>query len=412
MLYFCLDTQYSKIKGRYKMFQRKQQAISRFQQIFGSLPALGCSVPGRVELCGNHTDHQHGCVIAAAIDLGMLAVARKTDDFFVSIHSEQSGSLQVDLRCLQPQTQEAGSSAGLVRGVAAWLAQAEIPIGGFQAYITSEIPIGSGLSSSAAFEVLIAALFNRFYAADTLSPQTLAFAAQHAENVYFGKPSGMMDQLTCATGGICAIDFALETQPQVRSLYFDCADYGYQLFIVNTHSSHAHLTDAYASIPREMTSVAQALGKSHLRECDPAQFYANLPILRRELGDRPLLRAHHFFTENDRVHRMASIIDRGDFTAFLQLLRQSGASSFQYLQNVFLSSAPEHQALSLALAYSEHLLQGEGAVRVHGGGFAGTILAIVPNPLRERYALEMDTLFGKGSAIPLQFYPHGIYKEF
>ena len=394
------------------MLQRKQQAVSHFQQIFGVLPALGCSVPGRVELCGNHTDHQHGCVVAAAIDLNMLATACKTEDFRVSIYSEQMGALEVDLYDLQPQEQEAGSSAGLVRGVAAWLAEAGIPVGGFQAYITSEIPIGSGLSSSAAFEVLIAALFNRFYAADTLSPQTLAIAAQYAENLYFGKPSGLMDQLTCATGGVCAIDFAQIAQPRVHSLPFNCADYGYQLFIVNTHSSHAHLTEAYASIPREMSAVARALGKSHLRECDPAQFYAEFPALRQKLGDRPLLRAHHFFTENARAICLSSSLEQGDFSAFLQFLRQSGASSFQYLQNVFLSSSPEHQSLSLALARSEHLLQGEGAARVHGGGFAGTILAIVPNQLSERYTLEMDTLFGKGSAIPLQFSSHGISNIF
>jgi galactokinase len=383
-------------------------AVCAFEAHFGSGRAAALfSSPGRTELGGNHTDHQHGRVLAAAVTLDMLAVASPNDRGEIKLVSKGYGTQRITLNALEARPDERGASSALIRGVAARLFSLGYAVGGFDAYITSDVPAGSGLSSSAAFEVLLGTIFSYLYNNGAISPVTLALVAQYAENTYFGKPSGLMDQLAVAVGGVSAMDFRDPAAPVVTALACDPASSGHTLCLVETGGSHADLTADYAAIPQDMMLVANALGADFLREVDPARFYAQLGQLRAALPDRALLRAMHFFAENDRAARQAAALQAGDFPEFLALVRASGRSSQELLQNIYPSGAASHQGIALALALCAHILGERGAFRVHGGGFAGTILALVPADLLQAFQAQMESVFGTGTCMPLALRPTG-----
>jgi len=383
--------------------QRYQKVRDRFAQVFTGEPHMFVSAPGRSELGGNHTDHQQGCVLTAAVDLDMAAAVRKIPGETVCIHSLGYAPFAVDLRRLTPDPGERGAPASLVRGVAARMAELGYRIGGFQAAVASDVLPGSGLSSSAAFEVLMGAIFNRLYNHDSIVPSQLAKIAQYAEKEFFGKPCGLQDQMACALGGVAHIDFKDAAQPEYTKIPFQLESMGYALCITGTGAGHAGLTGEYAAIPREMQCVARRLGRPRLRGCDEEAFFARLPELRTACGDRAVLRAYHFFMEDKRPERMAEALLAADFPAFLALVNESGRSSNMYLQNIHVAGETREQALGVALALSERLLAGRGAFRVHGGGFAGTIQAYVPWDLLRAYRDGMDAVFGAGSCRALRF---------
>ena len=369
-------------------------------------PVRLISAPGRVEIGGNHTDHNHGRVLAASANLDILAAVSARDDTKVHILSEGHAALTVDLSRLDADPGEEGTSEALVRGVAAGLQAAGHPIGGFDAVMTSTVAPGSGLSSSAAYEVLVAAIFDRLYGRGDLDFVIQAKIGQRAENRYFGKPSGLLDQMASAAGGLVTVDFRDE-EPVVTRLAYDFAAKGYALVVVATGGSHADLTADYAAIPAEMKQVASCFGKTVLREVPLDLFRKEIPALRGRVPDRALMRAMHFFNENERVTRQVDALRRDDLRAFLWEIKESGRSSFEYLQNVWCK--PEDQSLSLALCMAEDLLGDEGAWRIHGGGFAGTTLNFVPTDRLERFVDAMDAAFGDGASHVLDIRPVGAY---
>ena len=383
--------------------ERTAAALHRFSELYDpSEKRKVCvfSVPGRSELSGNHTDHNRGCVLAATISQDMLAVVSPRDDNQIRFTSEGMGEICTNVEKSAPDPAQFGTSLALIRGICTLFLEHGIVLSGFDAYLTSEVLPGSGLSSSAAFEVMVGSILNSLFASDSISEIEIARMAQRAENVFFGKPCGLLDQTACSMGGIVFMDFQDPAKPVTERIPFRLTDRGYALCITNTGGSHANLTQDYAAIPAEMKSVAGALGKEFLREVAPADFFAALPKLIRTLPPRAVLRAFHFFAENERVLRQKDALDKGDLVAFLDLVRRSGQSSFCYLQNVFSSAHPEEQNLSVALALSEHILEGchePSACRVHGGGFAGTIQAFVPCSFATTYQNEMDRVFGSGS---------------
>ncbi len=360
------------------------------------------SAPGRTEIGGNHTDHQHGRVLAAAVNLDIIAAAKKRDDSMIRLKSHEYTKFdEIDISVLEPKSMEREKSASLIRGIAARITELGYKVGGFDCYTTSNVLKGSGLSSSAAFEVLVVTIINHFYNDDKIDPVTVAQIAQYAENVYFGKPSGLMDQTASSVGGFTAIDFNDPQKPVLEKIEFNLSDYGHKLCIVDTRGSHADLTNEYAAVPVEMKSVAEFFGKNVLREVDENEFYKNIPALREKLGDRAVLRAVHFFDENRRAKEEADKLKEKDFDAFRALVKESGNSSLMKLQNVFASSDPSHQGLTLALALTERLLKDRGAYRVHGGGFAGTIQAYVPDDLLDEYKTMIESVFGEGTCYVL-----------
>lgn len=378
-----------------------------FMNTFSHPPTHFFSAPGRTELGGNHTDHQHGRVLAAAIDMDILAAVRERQDDVVRVQSEGYPLITVKLDALAPLDAEKNSSAALIRGVAAKMRELGGRLGGFDACLTSNVPGGSGLSSSAAFEVLFGTIFNVLYNEGRFSAVELARIGQYAENVYFGKPSGLLDQSACAVGGVVAIDFEDPAHMKIERIDVDFADYGYALCIIDSHASHADLTHEYAAIPQEMKRVSALFGKDVLREVSEAAFFENLPRVRKEAGDRAALRAMHFFAEDRRAAEEAEALRRGDFDAFLSLVRSSGASSAQYLQNVTPVGSTDEQALMLTIALAERLLSGRGAVRVHGGGFGGTAQAFVPLEMVDTFRSEMEAVLGAGSCHVLHVRPVG-----
>jgi galactokinase len=384
---------------------RWERLITAFTRAFGVREGVRFfSSPGRTELGGNHTDHNNGIVLAAAVDLDSIAVVSPTDDNRVTIHSEGFAEpFIVDLSDLEIHPEEAGTTSGLIRGIAARLRQLGHGIGGFDAFVASDVLVGSGLSSSASIEVLVATVFNAVYNQGSIDAVTLAKVGQFAENNYFGKPSGLMDQIACAVGGAVMIDFQNPESPLVREIEIE--PHGdYALVVVDTGGSHADLTDDYASIPREMRGVAELLGKRFAREIDLGQLNDNIVRLRQEVGDRAILRTLHFLHENDRVLQQAAALKARDIEAFLELVRASGDSSCRLLQNCFSPAASREQGIMLALALSEDFLRraGGGACRVHGGGFAGTIQSWVPGHSIGAYEQLMNDTFGKGSVIALR----------
>lgn len=361
------------------------------------------SAPGRTELGGNHTDHQNGRCLAASVELDTIACVAPNDSGVIRIQSRHHSLIQVDLADLAIHPEETGTSAALVRGIAARFQALGRPLRGFDAYTTTRVLRGSGLSSSAAFEVLTAAILDHLCGGGPLTATQLARIGQYAENVYFGKPCGLMDQLACATGGVIAIDFQDPAAPQIRQLDLSPETFDHALCIIDSRASHADLTADFAAIPREMRQVAALLGCEVLGQVDPAEFFAVLPRLRARCGDRALLRARHFFDENRRVTMQHAALERGDFQTFLTLVAQSGRSSWMYLQNVYPGRADDSQPLALILAHAEQLLRGRGACRVHGGGFAGTVQAYVPLDMLSDFVAGMEALTGPGSCHVLRF---------
>lgn len=388
-------------RGVQRQLERIGQLGRAFTGAFGDVPCVVVSVPGRTEIGGNHTDHNHGCVLAGSVSLDTLAVAAPLPEGQVRVYSEGYPPLKMDLGDLAMREDEKNTSASLIRGIAQAMKQRGYAVGGFCACITSDVLGGSGLSSSAAYEVLIANLFSHLYNDGGLDAVQAAQIGQWAENRYFGKPSGLMDQMACSIGGAIAIDFKDPSQPVLQRMTLDLNRYHHALCIVDTHGDHADLTDDYAAIPAEMRAVANWLGHEVLRDCDEADFYACLPELRAAAGDRAVLRAKHFFDDNRRVGQQAQALRDGDFEAFLALVRASGASSFHYLQNVYSPGHPNEQAVSIALATAERLLGAKGAYRVHGGGFAGTIQAYVPLKMLAGFCQGMDAVLGAGSCLTL-----------
>lgn len=365
------------------------------------------SAPGRTEVCGNHTDHNCGKVLAAAINLDAVACAVKTDDNFIRVFSENYPGDTVDLGVLTPQQKELGKSISLVRGVAARFCQLGYKIGGFDCVTVNNVLKGSGMSSSASFEVLVGTVLNYLYNDGKISAPEIAKIAQYAENEFFGKPCGLMDQMACSVGSFVQIDFENPEKPVINPIEFDFASCGHALCILDTRADHADLTDDYAAIRSEMEAVAHFFGKNCLREISLNDVMQNIAEIREKVGERPLLRAIHFFCDNERVEKEAEALKNGNFEEFKALTIESGYSSYMYNQNVFSSSLPLSQPVSLALALSEVLLKGKGAWRVHGGGFAGTIQAFVPVEELNEYKEKTEAVFGKGSCYVLSIRPFG-----
>ncbi len=365
------------------------------------------SAPGRTEVGGNHTDHNHGRVLAAGINLDAAAAAAKNDENIVRVKSAGYDMDVVDLSDLSVHKNERGHSPALVRGMCQGFLNHGYKIGGFDAATVSQVLSGSGLSSSAAYEVLVGVMLNALYNDGAADAVTIAKIAQYAENEYFGKPCGLMDQTACAVGSFVTIDFADPKNPAIEEVKFDFAACSHALCIVDTKGSHSDLTDEYAYIREEMESVAQCFGKTVLREVPEADFYAALPSLRKKVGDRAILRAMHFYADNARVLKEVAALRAGDFESFKQYIRESGFSSFMYNQNVFSVKKPQEQPVALALAVSQQVLEGRGAWRVHGGGFAGTIQAFVPLDLLDAYKSAMESVFGAGTCYVLSIRPVG-----
>ncbi len=368
------------------------------------------SSPGRTELSGNHTDHNRGNVLAAGIQLDTIAAVTQTDDtanhsLTAEIVSEGYPPAGADLSNLEIVEVEKGTTDALVRGIAASIVRRGGKIGGFTASTSSRVLKGSGLSSSAALEVLVGSIFNELFNDGRFSPVDLAQIGQEAENNYFGKPCGLMDQTACAVGGAVAIDFADPERPEVEPIAADFASAGYTLAVVDSGGDHADLTPDYAAIPAEMKTVAAALNAEVLRDADEESFIAAIPSIRESTGDRAVLRALHFFNENKRVGEMVDNLKTGNIEAYLEGVRSSGDSSYRFLQNVFSPRHTAEQAVSLALALTERFLDGTGASRVHGGGFAGTIQVFIPTSRFSDYVSFMERYFGKGSVVPLSVRP-------
>ena len=378
--------------------ERLVELVEEFAGIFpcsANSETLLFSTPGRTELGGNHTDHQRGHGLAASVDLDTIACVVPNESGVIRIKSRHHRMAEIRLDQLEARAEETGSSPALVRGVASRFRQLGCTLGGFDAYTTTNVLRGSGVSSSAAFEVLVATILNHLFCGGALSPTEIAQIGQFAENVYFGKPCGLLDQLARATGGVISIDFADPAKPAVKQVSVDLEKQGYRLCIVDSQASHADLTEDYAAIPAEMAQVAACFGKEYLSQVEPETFRRELAGVRRQCGDRAALRAHHYFKDDERAVAQHEALERGDLDAFLHLVNQSGRSSFMYLQNVSTHRDSRVQPLAVLLAGAEELLDGRGACRVHGGGFAGTIQAYVPEDLVEAFIAGMDAMGGK-----------------
>lgn len=383
------------------------KALEEFEKLYGVKEVEIYSAPGRSEVGGNHTDHQLGMVLATSINLDAIAIVAKTEDNKVTIKSEGYKKEEVSLEELQPVKEEEGTSRGLIRGMAARLKEEGYQIGGFQAYVTSDVLSGSGMSSSAAYEVLLGNIFSGLYNEMKISPVFIAQAGQYAENVFFGKPCGLMDQMASSVGGLIFIDFKELKNPEVKQVNVDFETFGYSLCIVDTKGSHAELTPEYAAIPAEMKKVAGFFNQDVLRKVDQEEFYRQIPQIREQFGDRAVLRAMHFFAEDERVQAQVKALEAGEFENFKSLLIESGDSSYKYLQNVYTSQDVHNQSVSIGLAVSDRVLKGKGAWRVHGGGFAGTIQAFVPNDLVDEYKKNLEHVFGEGSCLVLKVRKYG-----
>ncbi len=390
------------VKARYNA------AFDEFTSIFGEADKLSVfSVAGRSEICGNHTDHNHGKVLAASIDLDIIAIVKPTDDGKITLKSAGFPEDLVDTAMLAPVFAETGRSSSLIRGVCDGFLKNGHKIGGFVAYTTSDILGGSGLSSSAAFEDMVGTILNHLYNNGEIDYIEISKISQYAENVHFGKPCGLMDQVACAAGGFVTIDFEDPKVPTARRIDFDLSAKGYSLCIVNTGGSHANLTDDYAAVPAEMKAVASFFGKPVLRGISEETIIENTAALRKQFGDRAVLRALHFIRENERVDRMLDALGKEDMESFLSIIKESGNSSATLLQNYFTCKAPTEQGITLACAVAAEILGEKGAWRVHGGGFAGTMQAFVPAELMKKFHDTMETVFGKGSVTELSVRPLG-----
>lgn len=380
--------------------QRISRVADQFCTVFGKDDQAEVkifSAPGRTEIGGNHTDHQNGKVLAGSVDLDAVACAAPNGTNQINIYSEGYDIISIDCSQLKPIKEEENTTKAIIRGIAAGITELGYPVCGFDAYVTSDVPGGSGLSSSACFEVLVATVINGLFCNNIIPLASIARIGQYAENVFFGKPSGLLDQMGCAMGGIVAIDFSGKEAPFFRPVHFDFAAAGYALCIVDTGADHADLTADYAAVPAEMQAVAAEFGKKRLNEVPEDMFYKAVPELRKKLGDRCVMRAIHFYTDCTRVEKQIAALEANNFDRFLRLVSSSGHSSYMYLQNVDTYRNPAYQPVAVALAMAGHYLDGRGARRVHGGGFAGTIQAYVPLDMVSSFKNGMDTLLGEGA---------------
>lgn len=399
---YVLDSAVLKQRDRYV------ELLNTFGELFGFDRDVNVvSAPGRTEVCGNHTDHNNGKVLAASINLDAIAVVAKNDDNIIRVKSQGHRMNLVDLDDLTPDENKFGDSTALVQGVAAGVKELGFEVKGFDACTTSDVMGGSGLSSSAAFEVLLGSILSYVYNDGKINSVDIAKISQTAENKFFGKPCGLLDQMASSVGTFVTIDFKSVKEPVIKKVDFDFSQSGHSLCIVDTHGNHSDLTDDYAAVRGEMESVAKAMGKSVLREISYEDFFCAIPELIGKVNDRAILRAIHFFNENKRVDKAVQCLENNDFEGFKQVIIESGRSSYMLNQNVYSPKNPTEQKLSLALAISEEILKGKGAWRVHGGGFAGTIQAFVPNDILETYKTKIEAVFGEGSCYVLIIRPVG-----
>lgn len=389
-------------------YQRKRyvDAISRYEELYGTGEVGIYSAPGRSEIGGNHTDHQNGEVLAASINLDAIGIVGKLDGV-VKVVSGDAEEIVIDLNDLAVKEEEKETTKSLIKGVLAGIKERGGKIGGFNAYITSDVLIGAGLSSSAAFETIIGTIISGLYNDMKISAVDIAMIGQYAENVYFGKPCGLMDQTASSVGNLVHIDFADKTDPKIEVVSCDLEKYGYSLCITDTKGSHADLTEDYAAVPKEMRAAAAVFGKEVLHDVTLEDLIEKSAEVREKAGDRALLRAIHFVTENPRVREEVAALKAGDFPTFLRTVKASGDSSFKYLQNVYTNHDVQHQNVSIALAVSEAVLGDNGVCRVHGGGFAGTIQAFVKKEAVAEYKKVMDKTFGEGACSVLQIRKYG-----
>ena len=384
-----------------EQFKRYRKIVKQYQNYFYATPVHLFSAPGRTEIGGNHTDHNAGRVLAASINLDSIGAVDETNNDTITVFSEGYPSpFKVILNDLRPKKEEERTTAGLIRGIAARYKELGYKIGGFNAYISSNVMVGSGLSSSASIEVLVGTILNELYNKGKVSEETVAIIGQYAENNYFNKPCGLMDQLTIAVGGIISIDFRDSKNPIVKKVDFNFSSQNYSILVVDTGGNHADLTDDYASIPQEMKSVAQELGGKVCRDISLKELIENVYDLRFKVGDRAILRTLHFLDDNQRVLEQVEALEKGDFDTFLNLVSESGNSSSKWLQNCFTTKNPAEQGITLALALTENYLKNSEkkyACRVHGGGFAGTIQVFMPNEMLDGYLKMIKTVFGEKS---------------
>ena len=385
----------------------KKRLDAGFAAVFGGTAERYFSAPGRTEVSGNHTDHQRGRVLAGAVNLDTVAAVRANGTDVIRVQSKGYPLCQVRLDALEPVAGEINSTPALIRGVAARFSQLGCEVGGFDAYCESTVLPGSGLSSSAAFEVLIGTIINHLFFDGRVSQPEIAQIGQYAENVFFGKPCGLMDQTASAVGGLVTIDFADKEHPDIRPVHFDFSTTGHALCIIDSRADHADLTDEYAAVPGEMKAVCEYFGKAVVTEIPEADFYAAIPALREKCGDRAVMRVIHEYNENRRVPQQVDCLESGDFEGFLRLTKESGFSSWMYLQNVVPAGYVKQQAMAVALGLCEHYLQGRGAYRVHGGGFAGTVQAFVPFDLLDSFRAGIDAALGEGACHVLSIRPQG-----
>lgn len=385
----------------------KTRLDSGFSTAFGGEAQRYFSAPGRTEIGGNHTDHQRGRVLAGAVNLDTVAAVRVSGTNVIRVQSKGYPLCQVDLDNLEPVPAEINSTPALIRGVAARFAQLGCKVEGFDAYCESTVLPGSGLSSSAAFEVLIGTIINHLFFDGRVSQAEVAQIGQYAENVFFGKPCGLMDQTASAVGGLVTIDFADKAHPDIRPVHFDFSTTGHALCIIDSRADHADLTDEYAAIPGELKEICDCLGREVTTEIPEEEFYAAIPKLRETCGDRAVMRAMHEYNENRRVPEQVACLEKGDFEGFLSLIRESGFSSWMYLQNVIPAGYVRQQPVAVALGLCEHYLRGKGAYRVHGGGFAGTVQSFVPFELLDSFRAGIDAALGEGACHVLSIRPQG-----
>ena len=387
--------------------QKKASLDAGFSASFEGTPERYFSAPGRTEIGGNHTDPQRGRVLAGAVNLDTVAAVRLNGTDLIRIQSKGYPISVVDLKNLTPVAEEINTTPALIRGIAARFVELGCKVEGFDAYCESTVLPGSGLSSSAAYEVLIGTILNCLFFDGRISQPEIAMIGQYAENVFFGKPCGLMDEMASAVGNLVTIDFLNKEHPVIEPVAFDFASCGHALCIIDSGADHADLTDEYAAIPGEIKAVAAHFGKEVLTQIPEAEFYANIPVLRRECGDRAVMRCIHFYQENARVPQQVAALKEGNFDKFLALVKQSGYSSWMYLQNVIPAGYKAHQDVAVALGLAEHFLQGRGAYRVHGGGFAGTIQAFVPFDMLDAFVAGMDGALGAGACHVLSIRPQG-----
>ena len=401
-LYCCAPAETASEAARYAA------VLDGLEKTFGSHAEAGLySAPGRTEIGGNHTDHQHGRVLAGSVNIDMIAAAAPNDKNQLRVQSEGYDLCVIDLNDLEARKEEENTTASLLRGECAAFTQRGAKLAGLDVYISSNVPKGSGVSSSAAFEVLIGVILNDCFMTEKVSPIAIAQIGQWAENVYFGKPCGLMDQTASSVGNIITIDFASPAKPVVEPVAVDFSKAGLALCILDSGADHADLTDEYAAIPAECRAVAAVCGGEVLRDVPFETFLAKLPECRRQCGDRAVLRAFHVYADNDRVAKQVAALHDGDFDAFLSLVNESGCSSWEYLQNVIPAGYKEHQEVGVTIAAAKHLLGDKGAVRVHGGGFAGTVQAFVPVEMLDEFKAGMEAILGEGRCHVLSIRPEG-----